>query len=83
MVATYCEKAESLLIQKKGKLDHFPEGLTPQALVIKAHRWNKETIYLQPEYCSKMSRRIYNDLTYIYQSYPEGKKDPKEWVPGC
>ena len=83
VIAVYCEKAESLLIKVEGKVDYFPENKRPQALVIEAHRWNKQTINLQPEYCSKMSRRIYDDLTDIYQSYPEGKKGPKEWVPGC
>lgn len=84
MVAEYCEAADNLLIKGKDNIpDAFPEGERPSALIIDKHRWNKRVIHLQPEYCSKMSKRIYDDLTDIYQSYPDGKKGPKDFVPGC
>ncbi|KAI0224862.1 Galactose-3-O-sulfotransferase 3 [Lamellibrachia satsuma] len=55
---------------------------TRATLVIPKSQWNDD-ITLRGWYCDKMSKRIYDDLTDIYEAMPEQKIRNRPYVPGC
>ena len=66
-----------------GSIATFCASPTPNAsLVIPKSHWN-DVVKIEGWYCDKMSKRIYDDLTDIYEAMPRLRMTEQPYVPGC